>query len=261
MSNATDDLQEPSFSGSWNKQTAWDFLFVVVLPTACLVLDPGVLKSGFISSFAGQVLFSELQFPAYFLIVLLMVGFWASYLPMPSPAAAGLLRGVMLLGLAVSAVLAIPLVPLAIGTLVSSLAEGGSTLAVLAPFGLVPAFTAYRYHRRLRVVGRHPSDRRTVSVPVVAGFVIPIALASILHIGIAKTLEASIKELYSSEPGIAVAAMERLAEHPLCNTACRARIVKLFCAGEIDLPPERFVPLFEEDSGGVALEPGGCYFD
>jgi hypothetical protein len=251
MPNSKTGLAEKFAGHRWNKPVVWDVLFVLVLPVTCLVLDPGVLRIG-PAPFHSEM-FAEYQSPAYVLIGILIAGFWATFLPKLPSLAKSFLRGALILGFLVSvgfAVILVPFIPAAF-----------FIYPTLAAFGFVPPFTAYRYFRRFRTLKKLEAGQQSGGGPAMAGFLAPLAIAAVLHIGILVSLEASFEDLSASDYEVRLMALERLASHPLCQAACRRRVVMLYCGDEIAVPRDSFIPLFLHNSGRTIRSDGTCYFD
>ncbi len=239
----------------WNRQTALDVLFVLILPVACLVLDPGVLSVGSDPLFTG--LFPDFQLPAYILIGILIAGFWATFLPALPSLAKRFLRGTLILGFVVSGAFTLVLLPF--------IPVAFFMVPALVAFGFAPPLIAYRYFRRFRTLKSPESRQKSSAAPVVAGFLTPLAITVFLHIGILisqeRFLEDSFKELSASEYEDRLIALQSLASYPLCLSVCRRRVVMLYCRDEIAVPRDVFLPLFFDNSGGVLRSDGTCFAD
>ncbi len=241
MQNSKTGFTEKFAGHRWNKPVVWDVLFVLVLPIACLILDPGILRM----SFLGRGLLTGFQIPAYFLIALLVAVFWTSYLQVLPPFAVGFVRGGLILGVLLSGLFALFLVPLGLSMSIVALGAGDLPDAALMSFGVVPAFTAHRYFRRFRVLRERVIRQKAREGALPLGFLAPAALALVLNFGAGKILDISFRELRSGDPEVALADVERLADHPLCLSDCWRRL----CRSTRDLPPEDVQRFFQGNPG------------
>lgn len=242
------------FPIQWNRRTLLDVLFVLVLPVACLALDPGILRAGRF----GEGFLSEIQLPAYVLIAFLIGAFWLYSLSLPLPFAAAVLKGALIMGAVLSGLFAIVLTPLAVWFLPGAVLSADLAFVALFLFGLVPPFTAHRYIRRLRAMPkRNPAQRSFVGL-VIAGVIAPPVLAAVVHIGVGVLLKPSFRDLRSGELDVALSAATKLAESPFCLSACHSRIIRLYCSHETSLEPSQFLPLFGGVHGNIRVTEYGC---
>lgn len=236
----------------WNKPIVWDVLFVLVLPIACLVFDPGIVRTGKF----GFGFLSAVQLPTYVLIALLIMAFWVSYLPLRSSFAQRALRGVMIFGVVLSVLFGGALALIAAPMLFGAVFSGNLAMSALLVFGFVPAITADRYIRRLRKLPKNATEQKPG--PVLIGFFAPIALAGALYAGTELMLEASFRQLSSSKPDIAFSALQSLADNPLCLSACRSRVIRFYCRRDPAFSSEQFLPLFGGIHGTMRVTEYGC---
>lgn len=233
-----------------------DVLFVLVLPVACLLFDPGIIAIGPLApdtawAVSGHGFLSTFQLPLYVLFMLLVLGFWLSFLPNLPSILFDALRGAVFFGIMLSGLFAVMMVP--------AMLAAAIMYPVLAPFGVVPVLTALRYYRRHNELELRATRPIEPSVGVVAGVAAPIALAAAITFGVGNFLEPSFEQLRAKDSEIVLSAVNRLAENPLCLSHCRKKIVTLYCGGEIQIPPTQFVPLFEKSSGYfILMESGKC---
>ena len=254
------------FPIGWNRQTVLDVLFVLVLPIACLALDPGMISRGSYGTGASVVDWSgpgflyEIQLPLYFLIALVIGGFWLSFHQNLHVWTTTFLRGTLVLGILLTSLFALVLTPFAGLMVFSALGLVSSPfenkLLILAPLGFVPAFTAWRYIRRYRMMPRHKTKFGLAPF----GFMTPAVLSLAFYFMIGWTLGPLFQRLQSSEPDVGLAALTDLVNHPLCYSGCRDKVLSLYCLHQARLPAKNLPPLFLGDYGDFLLSEENCAF-
>lgn len=238
----------------WDWQVVLDILFVLVLPIACLALDPGILRAGHF----GEGFLSEIQLPAYILIGLLIAAFWLSRLPPLSPFTSALLKGALITGTVLSGLFSIILAPLAVWFLPGAVFSGNFEFVALFLFGLVPPFTAHRYFRHLRSMLKRGAARKPYVGLAIAGIIAPPVLATAVYIGVGILFESSFRDLRSDKPDVTLSAATDLAESPFCLSACRTKVIRLYCDRKVGLKPAQFLPLFGGKHGNIHVTEHGC---
>lgn len=239
----------------WNRQTVLDVLFVLVLPIACLLFDPGIIAAGPLAPEIAQRmlwpgLLSTFELPLYFLFTLATLGFWLSFLLNLPAKSIAVLRGVVFLGVILSCLFAALMLPLAVLAIAFS--------PLLALFGIAPLLTAWRYYWRHLDMRGQESKGAWRSVGFISGIVVPIVAATVLHIGEYRMIDSLLDKLDLDDPEIVSESIEDLARHPFCLSSCRAAVVWMYCNDRLAIPSERFVELFADQSDGKVFADGTC---
>lgn len=204
MSGESFDLHERPFAPASNRRAFVDVLFVLALPIACLLLNPGILELGslgILSAHWGKA-------PAYFLATVLFLTYWLEAGPSLPDHWRGMQLGAVILGLVMSGALAVVLVPFALLSLPDALDALGLLLqsgplspghsgtpaaitAILPLLGLATTVTLARYYARYRALKRENRGRNAAWRAVPLGLAAPLALAILVSVVI-ETLFAGV---------------------------------------------------------------------
>ncbi|MDB4947693.1 MAG: hypothetical protein JWM27_342 [Gemmatimonadetes bacterium] len=179
-------------------QTAFDAAFGIVLPLACLALDPAV----FVTHEGQPGMMGYLRPFAYTMIALQTAALAAR---MPRRPGSSALDGFLLAGALFAGLLGIVLAPLCtIGILAG---EG------ICALGFTPLGTAFVFARAAvrarRAAGRErPAGSRT---RMVAGLLLGLGIPLAAQVGIDRTMDASVRTIPSADAAAAASAVRRVA--------------------------------------------------
>lgn len=239
----------------WDQQTVLDVLFVLVLPIVCLLFDPGIIAAGPLAPEMAQRilwpgLLSAFQLPLYFLFAFTTLSFWLSFLPNFPDSLKDTLRGIVFLGVILSGLFIALMLPLAVLAV--------ALVPLLAPFGIAPLLTAWRYYWRHLDMGEQKAWRVRHRTGFITGIIAPVVAAAIVHVGEYAMIDKYFENLRSDDSALVGESIRSLASHPLCLSNCKAGVVWMYCHDQLAISSDKFVELFADQSLGKVFADGNC---
>jgi hypothetical protein len=195
-------------------QIVFDIAVGLVLPVICLVFDPIVFRSGFIS---GRPLAGQFQLFAYGFIAVEIIAL-AVWLSIGSRAAewCGVLAGIMFAGALFSFVIGVCLLPFSLF---------GLLLVLMGALGFTPFLTAFIYLRNARralKAARTQMPRTGLFVTLLFGATLAAGAPAFAHWRIGNLIQHSLMDVLDGDDARADAAARRL------------RPIRWLAAGELD---------------------------
>jgi hypothetical protein len=203
---------------SW-KSFIWDFLFVVLLPLLCFVLDPIFIEWP-----------EPTRYALYALVTTLSVMFWLSCIPKRVQWFNQLLNGSLLLGALLASAIGVLLLPM---TLIG-------LFFIIGMLGLVPFGTAWRFKTRFFLNGGGLPRTSSAMILLSLGVMLPLFFPAILYREIDKRLERDIQAVRDRDPIIASVALKNLGENWFCQKNCASRVSQMFLDNGLTIPEPDF---------------------
>ncbi len=196
------------------RQSAFDFIFGVLAPLICLIVDPVVFKGSysFDTSFiatGGLLAFAKVFYYVAIGLVVILLTVWLFFRSRLIPYAAYIV-GIFTIAMIVSALLGVVLLPFSVI---------GIGLSGVGLLGFTPIFTAIVYYRQrkqaLTYVSTLPHRRLSMVIGAVAIIVIPL----VFHLATARYVSNAVNEVLS-HPENSSAAISQLKAAFWCGDEC-----------------------------------------
>ncbi len=213
----------------WKQDWFKDLIFVLVLPTICLLIDPVVFVE------ANEAV----TYAAYILFPTLMACFYATSWFGGTSFFSSILEGTLLLGAGLALAVGLLLLPLTIIGL----------FFLIGALGLVPFFTAKRFYKRYQDLRNKFPEDFTHPFGIILGLTLPFLLPAIVHNHITKQQTALFAQLGSATPEDAQKALAKLPVTWHCSHDCLGRVSSQFEAGQLKLTKAELDPIFMQMTG------------